>query len=153
MNYISCLGILWQLRGAGPHPHLLTDWHKAKPEIGAGALQSGGWWSRQRHHFAIIKITLLNDRQSATEEMLKLWEILTWCSLLFWSASGWNSYFLITWRWNWEKGCVWMQWGWSFGSLAAQFSYRKSSFQWKGKREEFQNKSDLKLLIWNHFHW
>lgn len=55
-----------------------------------------------------------------------------------------------------KRMCVntqWMQWGWGFGGLAAQFSYWNSSFQCKGKREEFQTKSDFKLLIWKHFHW
>lgn len=83
MNYISCLGILWQLRGVGPHPHLLTDCHKAKPELGAGIVQSGGWWIRQWHHLAIIKITLLNDKQSSTEGMLKLRELLTSLGTVF----------------------------------------------------------------------
>lgn len=167
MNYISCLGILWQLRGVGPHPHLLTDCHKAKPELGAGTVQSGGRWIRQWHHLAIIKITLLNDKQNSTEGMLKLEELLTSLGTVFSfdffrPEPLFSNYIKMELR---KRLCAkthWMRWGWGFGSLACAeetqqltFPTEKSSFQCKAKREEFQNKSDflLKLLIWNHFHW
>lgn len=72
-------------------------------------------------------------------------------------------YFLIIWRWSWEKGgmqrlsvCREVGFGnlaWAMRTQQLHFPTEKSSFQCKGKRKEFQNKSDLllELLIWNHF--